>query len=130
MQACKFTINTSVDEVESAVARVGTIQVEDGIFVLCYEEENARVIITLQKGVARIDRDGDYSLQMQLEEGKTTKSLLSIGGTQGGIVTKTHRVKYSQEGKVFKLSLRYDLIFSEDEVQKTKLNLKGQIKDR
>ena len=130
MQACKFTINTSVDEVESAVARVGTIQVEDGIFVLCYEEENARVIITLQKGVARIDRDGDYSLQMQLEEGKTTKSLLSIGGTQGGIVTKTHRVKYSQEGKVFKLSLRYDLIFSQDEVQKTKLNLKGQIKDR
>ena len=129
MQACRFTITTSVDETENTITREGTIQIEDGVCTLRYKEENAMVGITLQKGTARIDRDGDYSLQMRLEEGKITQSLLSIGGTQGEIVTKTHRVKYAQEGKIFKLSLCYDLIFSE-EVQKTKLNLKGQIKDR
>ena len=68
-------------------------------------------------------------MRLHLEEGKTKESGLGIGGAEGNVLTKTHRVKYSLERNVFKLSLRYDLIFMKDEVQKMKLNLKAQIKE-
>ena len=130
MQPCKFTITTSVDEKETTVIYEGKIDVSDTMVVLTYQEGGSQICITLQKGIALIDRQGDYSLRLRLEEGKVHESALGIGGAEGKVLTKAHRVKYSREGNVFKLSLRYDLIFMEDEVQKMKLNLKGQIKDR
>lgn len=130
MQPCKFAITTSIDEQENSVTYVGTINAcEEGIH-LAYKDGEANVSITLQKGVVIIDRQGDYALHMRLEEGKKTESLLSIGGSQGSVLTQTHYVKYALEGNRFRLSLRYDLIFSEAEIQKTKLNLKGQIRNR
>ena len=130
MQACKFTITTSVDGIENTVSHVGSIDVSEERVTLTYKENDSQVCITLQKGRAQIDRRGDYSLSLRLEEGKTLESALGIGGTEGGVFIKTHRVKYSLDGNIFKLSLRYDLIFSEEELQKMKLNLKGIIKNR
>ena len=77
-----------------------------------------------------IDRQGDYSLRLRLEEGKTTESFFGIGASEGKILVKTHRVKHLFEGVTLKLSLRYDLIFAENEVQKMKLNATAQIKKR
>ena len=128
MQACKFTIITAVDEKENTVTYDGKIDIGDAIIVLLYEEGASQVCITLQKGVALIDRQGDYSLRLRLEEGKAKESGLGIGGSEGTILTKTHRVKYSFANNIFKLSLCYDLIFSEGEAQRMKLNLKGLIK--
>lgn len=130
MQACEFKITTTVDEKENTIIYDGKIDVSDTMVVLTYQEGASQVCITLQKGVAFIDRQGDYTLRLHLEEGKLHESGLGIGGAEGNVLTKTHRVKYSLEGKVFKLSLRYDLIFMADEVQKMKLNLRGKIKDR
>lgn len=129
MQACRFTITTAVDEKENTVIYYGKIDVSETMVVLTYEEGASQICITLQKGIALIDRQGDYSLRLHLEEGKTKESGLGIGGAEGNVLTKTHRVKYSLERNVFKLSLRYDLIFMKDEVQKMKLNLKAQIKE-
>ena len=128
MQACKFTIITSVDEKENPVIYDGKIDIGEAMVVLAYEEGASQICITLQKGIALIDRQGDYSLRLHLEEGKTKESGLGIGGAEGNILTKTHRVKYSFANNIFKLSLCYDLIFAEDEVQRMKLNLKAQIK--
>ena len=128
MQACKFTITTAVDEKENTVVYNGNIAVEDTVTKLTYAAENSNVCITLQKGVALIERQGDYTLRLRLEEGKTHTGVLGIGGAEGNVSIKTHRVKYSLENGVLKLSLRYDLIFSEDEIQKTKLNLKAHIR--
>ena len=113
MQACRFTITTAVDEKENTVIYYGKIDVSETMVVLTYEEGASQICITLQKGIALIDRQGDYSLRLHLEEGKTKESGLGIGGAEGNVLTKTHRVKYSLERNVFKLSL----------------NLKAQIKE-
>ena len=128
MQACKFTITTAVDEKENTVVYDGKIDVRETMVILTYEEGGSQICMTLQKGVALIDRQGDYSLRLHLEEGKTMESGLGIGGSEGTILTKTHRVKYSLMNNIFKLSLCYDLIFTEDEVQWMKINLRAQIK--
>ena len=128
MQACKLTITTTVDEKENTVVYDGKIDVEETAVVLTYEEGASLICITLQKGIALIDRQGDYSLRLHLEEGKTKEGGLGIGGSEGDILTKTHRVKYSFANNIFKLSLCYDLIFMEGEAQRMKLNLKAQIK--
>jgi uncharacterized beta-barrel protein YwiB (DUF1934 family) len=128
MQACKFIITTTVDEKENTVVHNGNLSVEDTMTKLTYAEERAHVCITLQKGIALIERQGDYTLRLRLEEGKTHVGVLGIGGAEGNVSIKTHRVKYSLENGVFKLSLGYDLIFSGKEIQKTKLNLKAHIR--
>lgn len=130
MHACKFTITTAVDEKENTVIYDGKIDIDDSMVVLTYEDGASLVCITLQKGIALIDRQGDYSLRLHLEEGKTHESGLGIGGSEGKVLTKAHHIKYTFNRNVFKLSLRYDLIFMEDEVQKMKLNLTARIKDR
>jgi uncharacterized beta-barrel protein YwiB (DUF1934 family) len=130
MQSCKLTITTSVDEQENTVVYDGKIDKGEANTVLTYEDGASRVCITLQKGVAFIDRQGDYSLRLRLEEGETHESNLGINGAEGKVFTRAHRVKYTLDRNIFKLSLRYDLIFTENEVQKMKLNLKAQIKNR
>ena len=129
MQNCKLTIVTSVDDTENTVVRNGKIEAKESSVVLTYEEENALICMTFQKGLAFIDRQGDYTLRLPLEEGKTHEGVLGIGSAEGKVGITTHRVKYTLQGNLFKLSMRYDLIFTENEVQKTKLNLKAQIRN-
>ena len=130
MQSCKLTITTVVDEQVNTVAYDGKIDIGETKTILTYEEGLSQICITPQKGIALIDRQGDYSLHLYLEEGTTHESKLGINGAEGKVFTKAHRIKYALEHNIFKLSLRYDLIFTENEVQKMKLNLKAQIKNR
>ena len=128
MQTCSFIIHSSVDGVESAVTRKGTIEFCDNQSVrLSYDEENARVCIALEKGLAVVDRAGDYTLHLILRQGKIEAGSLGLNGSDGNISVQTHRVKYSLEQNVFKLSLGYDLLFGEER-QKMQLNLRVQIR--
>lgn len=129
MQTCKFTITTAVDGEENTLIKQGNIDFSQDAVVLRYDEEGARVYITLQKGRAMIVRQGDYSLSLPLEEGKQTEGALGLGGADGKISLQTYTVKYAKEGKLFKLALRYDLIFPQDERQKMQLNLRATIKE-
>ena len=128
MQACKFIILTSADGQERTTIKQGEIDISEGFVFLRYQEEGVLVEVHLQKGKATIVRRGDYSLLLPLEQGKQTEGRLGIAGSDGKIALQTHNVKYSQEGKLFKLSLRYDLIFSQEERQKMRLNLRTTLK--
>ena len=127
VQACNFRITTTVDGQENTVLRSGQIEeVEDG-FLLFYSEESANVTIRLGKGFAVIDRQGDYSLHILLKLGKTQEGLLGLGGSQGKVLVQTHHLKYGLEGRSFKLSVGYDLLFGEEK-QKMRLHLRAQIR--
>ena len=127
MYTCKFAITTSVDGQENAMIRMGQFNISGDEVLLTYQEEGAAVSIVLKKGIAVIDRRGDYSLHLTLEQGKTVEGNIGIGGSCGTVLAKTHHLKYSMERGVFKLSLGYDLLFGE-ETQKMRLKLRGQIK--
>ena len=130
MQDCRLTIITSTDGQENTVGYDGKIDVCEGVVRLIYNEKDAAICITAQKGLVVIERTGDYSLRLHLEEGKKTDGLLGIGGAVGKVQTETYRAKYLLDECVLKLSLRYNLIFSAMEVQEMKLNIKAQIKKR
>jgi len=128
MQVCNFIITSSVDGDENTVMRKGTIEFcKSGDVLLRYDEENAKVCITLQKGVAIVDREGDYSLYLLLAQGKETDGRIGLNGSNGIVPVQTHRVKYSLEGSVFKLSLGYALLFGEEK-QRMQLNLRAQVR--
>ena len=127
MYTCKFAITTSVDGQENAMIRMGQFNISGGEFLLTYQEENASVSVSIKKGIVLIDRYGDYSLHLTLEQGKTVEGNIGIGDSSGTVLAKTHHIKYSMERGVFKLSLGYDLLFG-DETQKMRLKLRGQIK--
>ena len=128
MQACKFTITTAVDGEISTVVKSGRMNILDDRFILYYQEEGANVCIVLQKNEAVIDRQGDYLLHLPLQQGEMSVGSIGLGGSDGKISIQTHSVKYSQDRNLFKLSLRYDLIFSEEERQKMRLNLRATLK--
>ncbi len=128
MQVCNFIITSSIDGEENTVTRKGTIDIcNDTDVLLRYDEENAKVCITLQKGLAVVDREGDYSLHLLLEQGKTTDGRIGLNASAGNVPVQTHRVKYSWERNVFKLSLGYALLFGEEK-QKMQLNIRAQIR--
>ncbi len=127
MYTCKFAITTLVDGQENAMIRIGQLNISGGEISLMYQEESASVSIVLKKGIAVIDRRGDYSLHLTLEQGKTVEGNIGIGGSYGTVLAKTHHIKYSMDRGMFTLSLGYDLLFG-DETQKMRLKLRGQIK--
>lgn len=129
MQGCKFTITTAVDGEENTVVKKGNIDFLENSVVLQYAEESANVCITLQKGEATVVRQGDYSLSLALKQGKQTEGNIGLDGADGRIAIQTHNVKYAKERNVFKLSLRYDLIFSQEEKQKMQLKLRASLKE-
>lgn len=129
MQGCKFTITTAVDGEENTVVKQGNIDFLENAVILQYAEESANVCITLQKGEATIARQGDYSLCLALKQGKQTEGSIGLGGADGKIAIQTHNVKFVKERNVFRLSLRYDLIFSQEEKQKMQLNLRALLKE-
>lgn len=128
MQKCRFTIISAVDGEKNTAIKQGSIDIFEGTVILRYEEEAAKVCITLQMGKAHVVRQGDYSLSLPLDQGKKTEGHLGLGAADGKIAIQTHTVKYVKEGIVFKLSLRYDLMFSAEERQKMQLNIRAVIK--
>ena len=129
MQACKLTITTAVDGQETTLARAGQIEISDGKATLTYQEETAQVSISLQKGEAVVERQGDYALTLFLQQGKTLEGKIGLGESSGVVAVKTYHVKYSIERNLFRLALRYDLLFGEG-IQKMQLRIRAQIKDR
>ena len=127
MLDCKLTITTAVDGQETTLVRAGEIEILDETVSLTYREESAQVRVSLQKREAIIERRGDYVLLLPLQEGKTLEGKIGLGESAGSVAVKTYHVKYSVERNIFKLALRYDLLFGE-EIQKMQLRIRAQIK--
>lgn len=127
MNTCDLTITTAVDGQESKISRTGKIDYTDGTTVLEYHEENAQVRILLKDGRAEIDRRGDYSLKLLLEEGKRTQGNIGVGGSEGQIGIHASRVQYAETEGVLRIFLQYTLLFGA-ETQRMKLHICAKIK--
>ena len=126
MKACKLTITTTADGVENSITREGEMELSLSKVLLRYREENAFVMIILEGDTAKIEREGDYSLRLQLKEGEVLTGEIGIGGAGGEIQTFAHRVAYSVSKDSLLLSLKYDLIIS-GEKQEMKLRLLSRV---
>ena len=92
-----------------------------------YTDENSNSSIYVDTNAVRISRNGEYSIELNLEEGKKTISRLGIGGSVGEIPTRTEKIAYSLTSNSVLLSLKYALVFGADEVQKMKIRLTARI---
>ena len=107
---CQVTVDTTADGKKTRISREGTLQITPTGATLSYAEENANVTLTLQNGVAQIVRQGDYTLCMRLEKGKTTNATLSLGGSVGEMQTATDRIAYAIVDGELSLHLKYTLL--------------------
>lgn len=124
MQDCKFTIISKADGKETKSVRKGKIEITADEIRLAYAEDNAYVTIILQDGRAKVHREGDYALVLDLKNGEICDGELGLGGSVGTIRTKTRNVSYSLKEKSLLLTLQYDLLFG-DGAQKMSLRIRA-----
>lgn len=111
-------INSSFDAKIVLAALSAEIQYEDG---------DALSSVCVDSNGVKISRKGEYTMELNLQEGETTISRLGFGGSIGKIPTYTEKISYSLTGNSILLSLKYALKFSEDEIQKMKIRLMARI---
>lgn len=128
MKLCRFSITTTADGQENSFVKDGEMQLSTEEITLVYREENALVRMVLRGETATIQREGDYSLLLNLQRGMKTAGEIGIGGSCGEIEIITHRIQYATMENSLLLSLQYDLIIS-GEKQKMQLRLLGRYKD-
>lgn len=126
MEECRLSITTQANGEENGIIRKGKILLSPLSAQINYCEENAEVCLKLQNNRAIIERVGDYTLSLLLEEGKQTEGKIGIAGSMGNVGVYTHRVSYSSSKDSVLLSLHYDLLFGEEK-QVMKLRLLARI---
>lgn len=128
MQHCRVEIITQTDGRESRVVKSGTMCLTPVSLGICYEDNGAKVELSLKNGVVEICRTGDYSMFLTLKKGAVTDGTLGIGGQVGNIRTSTTRIAYSLRETSALLSLHYELIIG-TEKQAMKLRIVAQYED-
>lgn len=126
MQACRLTITTVADGQENSIVRVGALDLAFGRVVVQYNEDQAKVCISLQGERAILERNGDYSLRLQLTKDAEDIGYIGMTGTTGEIRTYTKKIAYSTTKDSLLLSLHYDLIFGEER-QEMRLRLYAKL---
>lgn len=114
MQNGFLTIVTTVDGTESRFSCKAEMEIKSLSAVLRYSDENATVLIRVDGDGVTIERDGDYSMRLFLQEGKRTVGSLSIAGNTGDVGVETQKIAYSIGKKTFLMQLHYSLIFGEE----------------
>lgn len=125
MQKCMVSITTTADGTENTIIREGKMFLADDLVKLVYREENALICIELQENTARIERSGDYTLKLSLQNGKTGQGEIGINGASGSVGTFTDRILYSVTGESLHAVLHYDLLIA-GQRQKMRLNLRAK----
>ncbi|MBO5412026.1 MAG: DUF1934 family protein [Clostridia bacterium] len=110
LQECMIEISTTVDGVETRIKRKGGLKLSVGEVKLFYLDEQAEVTLLLQGETATIDRKGDYTLHLVLENGKITQGVLGIRGAEGEMQALTHKITYSVTQNSLLASLKYALL--------------------
>ncbi len=114
MQICKVTITTTVDGESSKIVRMGKIDISKQEIRLFYREENAQCTVVLQGDCATVRREGDYSLRLELVQGKGSKGALCVGGSEGALDVYTEKLSYRIEENTLCAFLHYRLLFGEE----------------
>ena len=127
--ASKVTITTSADGRENTIVRDGEMELSLQSAFLSYREENAIVMIKFQGDYAEIERQGDYTLRLNLKRNEITKGSIGLGGSEGEIQVITRKLSYSVTKDALLASLHYDLLFGA-EIQSMKLRLLSRFQER
>lgn len=122
MRKCNLTITTAVDGQEQEFTAMGEMELSLRSALLRYREQNAITLLKLEGNCASVEREGDYTLSLQLTEQTLTGGSLGIGGGAGEIKTYTHKVGYSVGKDSLLAVLHYDLIIG-GEKQEMKLRI-------
>ena len=122
MQECYVMISTTADGVENEITREGKMELFPRAATIVYREENALVKFSVHGDKATITREGDYTMHLDLEKGKTTLGSLGIGGSVGEVGTHAYEIAYRITEDFFVASLHYDLLIGEER-QTMKLRL-------
>ncbi len=109
-----LTIVTSVDGTETRFSTKAEMEIAPLSAVLCYNDADANVTISLRGNEAVIERCGDYSMRLCLREGEDTNGTLSIAGSVGEVKIFTERLAYSISKSSILLQMYYTLIFGEE----------------
>ena len=104
MQKCVVNITTTADGAENTIIREGKISLSESLVKLTYREENALICMELKENTARMERSGDYSLKLFLEN---------------------DRILYSVTEDSLHAVLHYDLLIA-GQRQKMRLNLRAK----
>ena len=56
MQACKIALTSSVDGKETQMVRTGKVSLSLSKSVVCYQEENAEIMLIFEKDSAKLER--------------------------------------------------------------------------
>lgn len=128
MEKAKLTINTQVDDqAETTASYKADMKLTANSAFLSYMDGEAKVTLSLQNGEVYILREGDYTLNLHLVEGQELPATLGILGNEGKIKTQTRSINYSITRDSLLLSIKYALLFSQDEKQEMKLRLIARI---
>ena len=125
MRKCSLTIVTTVDGQETSFSSEAELEGTLLFARLQYMQDGAKTILQFKDRKVFIQRKGDYSMQLHLEEGKTTLGQLTIGTNVGEFPITTKRIAYTITEKSLLASLHYQLMF-EGAIQEMKIRLNAR----
>ncbi len=126
MEQCRLTITTVTNGEESSIFRVGKMQLTPLAAQISYNEADAVIHVRVENNSAQIEREGDYTLSLPLQQNKLCKGRIGIMGSEGEVGVFAHKVCYSIRRDSLLLSLHYDLIFGEEK-QEMKLRILSRL---
>lgn len=126
MQEVFLTIWTAVDQEESRFSCKAEMESSSLSAVLRYTQEGAITTIHVEETETRIEREGDYSMNLCLRKNCRTQGTLSIGGNEGVLDVSTKRIAYTTTKNSLLLQLEYTLHFGK-EAQQMRLRIKATV---
>lgn len=128
MNACVLKIITETNGEKNTVYKLGKAQIDRSFLKIAYMDESSLVAIELNDKKGKIVRTGDYSLELNLEEGSESVSSIGLGGTSGEIGVYTSKIQWTKEDIKAILLLDYTLLFGLEK-QNIKLTVDVQLKN-
>ena len=125
MKKCSLTIVTAVDGQETNFSCEAEMELTPLSACLHYFQDGAETTVQFEKRTVTIQREGDYSMRLNLEEGKTLQGMLKFGESEGKLPVQTQKIAYAITDKSLLASLHYRLLF-EGDAQEMKLRLNAR----
>ena len=125
IRKCDLTLKSIVDGTENTFFAEGRLENFGEKIKVCYREDPAVIHVTFHEGKAWIDREGDYSLRLALNEGELTQGEIGINGNVGELEIRTHKIEFSYLDNQLSARLRYDILLG-DGVQEMELIIQAK----
>lgn len=125
MKKCSLTIITCADGQETNFSCEAEMELSPLSASLHYIQDGGDTVISFAERKVTIQRTGDYSILLNLEEGIIREGKLSIGSNDGNFQVISKKVSYAITDKSLLASFHYQLLF-EGGTQDMKLRLNAR----